>query len=222
MDEIKQLLKLLLDLIYPTQPKFENPVPIKDRPIEERTTRDRDIVILKDMLTVNKYSRPGIAREAVLGIEVHWTGNPNTSAKANRNFFEKRKGGKEGFGSTQFICDIDGDIIQMISESEIAYSSGAKSDLYTALKRSLFKKAPYYYTLSVECCVIDGKGTMTSETQDALKRLLVYLCRKYGLNHEQIYLHYELTGKICHKWYVSNPKEWAALKTYVRKELDEA
>ena len=40
------------------------------------------------LLTVNEYSRPGIALEKVNGIVIHYTGNPGTTAMQNRNYFE--------------------------------------------------------------------------------------------------------------------------------------
>ena len=43
--------------------------------------------ITEDFLTVNEYSRPGEALEAVNNIFVHYTANRGTSAAQNRFFF---------------------------------------------------------------------------------------------------------------------------------------
>ena len=40
-----------------------------------------------DLLSVNEYSRPGIALAQVRGIVIHYTANPGSSAKANRDYF---------------------------------------------------------------------------------------------------------------------------------------
>ena len=48
-------------------------------------------VITQNLLTANINSRPGITLEKVKGIVVHYTANPGTSAKANRDYFESRK-----------------------------------------------------------------------------------------------------------------------------------
>ena len=45
----------------------------------------------EQLLTVNEYSRPGIALEEGRGIVVHYTANPGTGAQANRNYFEGLK-----------------------------------------------------------------------------------------------------------------------------------
>ena len=40
------------------------------------------------LLTVNEYSRPGIATDGVRGVVVHYTANPGSTAQNNRDYFE--------------------------------------------------------------------------------------------------------------------------------------
>ena len=40
------------------------------------------------LLSVNEYSRPGDPLEEVKGIVVHYTANPGTTARQNRDYFE--------------------------------------------------------------------------------------------------------------------------------------
>lgn len=181
-------------------------------------TSDTEIEIKKDFLTLNKWSRPGIRRKGVEGIEVHWVANPKTSAKGNRQWFESRKGGKRGFGSTQFIIDQDGDIIQMIPEIEIAYSSGARH--YKDGIRQKLGSRPYYKTLSIECTHVDWSGKMTPECYDSLANLCVHLCQKYNLTARHLYLHFDITGKLCHRWFVDKPNEWSEFKNLVDSLLE--
>ena len=51
----------------------------------------------------------------------------------------------------------------------------------------------------------------------------VWLCRKligeYGCR--DIIRHYDVTGKICPKWYVEHPNEWEALRARILKEEEE-
>ena len=70
-------------------------------------TKSLSILIHKDFLTLNRYSRPGKKRNGVKAIEVHWVANPGTSAKFNRDYFELRKGGKLSFGSTHYSIRYD-------------------------------------------------------------------------------------------------------------------
>ena len=81
--------------------------------------------IKKDFLTVNPYSRCGKKLRGVKGVVIHWTGNPGTSAQANRNYFESLKDqtGNEGvrYASAHFVVGIDGEIIQCLPLDEWAY-----------------------------------------------------------------------------------------------------
>ena len=43
------------------------------------------------LLTVNEYSRPGIATDGVRGVVVHYTANPGSTAQNNRDYFESLK-----------------------------------------------------------------------------------------------------------------------------------
>lgn len=207
-----------LKAIFNTSPKMDNPVPIEERPEDQQQTSDTGIVILKDFLTKNKWSRCGKLRSGKpKGIEIHWVANPKTSAKGNRNWFESRKGGKLGFGSTHFIIDLDGDKIQMIPEREIAFSSGSRT--YKDRKWKLGKRAPYWYTLSIECTHTNWAGKMTTLTYDGLVEQVVYLCTKYSLSAKDLYLHYHLTGKNCHRWFVDYPKEWSKFLDIIDSKL---
>ena len=47
-----------------------------------------------DLLTVNPWSRPGTPLEKIDGIVIHYVGNPGTTAKANRNYFESLSSGE--------------------------------------------------------------------------------------------------------------------------------
>jgi N-acetylmuramoyl-L-alanine amidase CwlA len=44
--------------------------------------------IQEKLLTINKFSRPGVPLRAAKGIVVHWVANPKTTAEQNRNYFE--------------------------------------------------------------------------------------------------------------------------------------
>lgn len=175
------------------------------------------IVIFKDFLTPNRFSRPGRKRKGVKAIEVHWVANPGTSAKFTRRYFEMRKGGGLSFGSTHFVIDLDGDIVQIIPEEEIAFSSGSK--VYMPGVAEYFGNPPYYNTISIECTHKDWSGAMYPNTHQSLILLCAYLCDKYGLEATDLVLHYELTGKQCHRWFVDHPDEWESFKTSVREKL---
>lgn len=175
-------------------------------------------VVTQAYLTVNKFSRPETKLSDVKGVVVHWVANPNSSAMANRNYFENRKSGKTGYGSAHFIIDMDGRVVQCLPENEVAYHVGSKMYTDDALQR--LSSYPNNCTLGIECCHIDWDGRMTDETYDALVDLTVDLLRRHNLDESHLWLHKEVVGwKDCHRWFVNNSDEWEKFKEIVSAKL---
>ncbi len=166
--------------------------------------------ISKKLLTENINSRPGTPLEEIKGIVVHYTANPGTNAKANRNYFESRKDcPDEGQYkvSSHFIIGLQGSIIQCIPENEIAYASNNRNS----------------DTLSIECCHPDDSGKFTDETYQSLVHLVSYLCDKYEIPVSQIIRHYDVTQKECPRYFVKYPEEWekfhSDVTAYLKKKM---
>ena len=104
--------------------------------------------ITVDLLPENPYSRPQIPLKQVNGVVVHYTGNPNTSAEANRSYFAGLAQSGATYASSHFIIGIDGKIIQCIPLNEIAYCSNSRND----------------DTISIECCHPDQSGKFSDAT----------------------------------------------------------
>lgn len=176
--------------------------------------------IIKKYLTPNPYSRPQKPLNKVKGIVIHWVANPNTTALANRNYFESKKDGKKGYGSAHEIIDLNGDIVLCIPENEMAYHVGSKTYTQKAVKK--LSSYPNNCTYGIECCHIDWQGRMTEETYNSLVERVSELCRKWNLDPlKDVWLHKEVIGwKDCHKWFVDNPKEWEKFKREVLNRVD--
>lgn len=162
--------------------------------------------IQEKMLTKNKNSRPGIALEKINGVVIHYTANPGTDAMANRNYFEGRKNLEESVKnkvSSHFIVGLDGTIIQCIPLTEISYASNDRNQ----------------DTVSIECCHPGKGGKFTAETRDSLIRLTAWLCGEYALQKQDIIRHYDVTGKMCPKYYVKHPKKWEKLQNDIFQEM---
>lgn len=174
------------------------------------------MVKIKDMLlTPNNYSRPQ-NKISVKGIVWHWVANPNTSAEANRNFFDNRKYGKTGYGSAHYIIGLDGEIVRCLPDNEMGYHVGSKTYSEDALKE--LSSYPNGTTIGIECTHTDWDGTMTDETRKSLIELTAELCKKYDLGADDIWLHQEVVlWKDCHRWYVNNPVEFKNDKDAVAK-----
>ena len=107
---------------------------------EEETEKNADFPgappFTVDLLDINEYSRPGIALEKINGIVIHYTANPKSTAKQNRDYFEGLKDSHETKASSHFVVGIKGEIVQCIPSSEISYASNSRNS----------------DTLSIECC----------------------------------------------------------------------
>jgi len=177
-------------------------------------------LITKDFLTINKYSRPGIKLKGIKGVVVHWTANPKTTAKNNRDYFESLKDRKNTYCSAHYIIGLKGEIVQCIPDDEMAYHVGSKTYTQEALKRlSIY---PNNCTIGIECCILDWEGRMTNDTYSSLLYLCKELLKRHNLTADDLWLHKEVVGwKDCHRWFVNHPDEWQKFKEEVRKSMSE-
>lgn len=152
--------------------------------------------ITVDLLPENPYSRPQIALGQVNGVVVHYTGNPNTSAEANRSYFAGLAQSGATYASSHFIIGMDGTVIQCVPLNEIAYCSNSRND----------------DTISIECCHPDESGQFSDATYQSLVKLTRYLADGYGLDSDDVIRHYDVTGKLCPYYYATNPEAWEAFK----------
>ena len=163
--------------------------------------------ITEDFLTVNENSRPVIKLEKVNGIVIHYTANPGTGAKANRDYFESRKDQENtavNKVSSHFVVGLDGEIIQCIPLNEIAYASNDRNQ----------------DTISIECCHPGKNGKFNKKTYHSLVKLCAWLCVRYEIaDKTDIIRHYDVTGKLCPLYYVKHPSKWDALRTDIWNDL---
>lgn len=157
-----------------------------------------------DLLPVNTYSRPGRTLPEVNAIVVHYVGNPKTTAAQNRRYYEGLAESGDTYASSNFLVGLDGEILECVPVNEVAYCSNWRND----------------DTLSIECCHPDETGQFNARTYDALVKLTAWLCNEYGLSSSDVIRHYDVTGKLCPKYYVEHPEAWEAFKTDVQVELD--
>lgn len=166
-----------------------------------QTPPDYDV----QLLTINEYSRPGTPIDEVNGIVVHYTANPGTTAMQNRSYFEGLKDSHDTSASSHFIIGMDGELVQCIPCNEVAYASNDRNN----------------DTISIECCIPDDTGKFTDDTYDTLVHLIAWLCGRYGLTTEQVIRHYDITGKMCPKYYVEHEDAWDKLKRDVEQYIED-
>ena len=162
--------------------------------------------VQKDYLTVNEWSRPGDPLEKISGVVIHYVGNPGTTAQANRNYFESLASGAEGtYASSHFVVGLEGEVIQCVPLTEVAYASNERNG----------------DTVSIEVCHPDETGEFSPVTYARVVELTAWLCREFKLDPSRdVIRHYDVTGKICPRYYVDNPEAWDAFRMDVEAEME--
>ncbi|MBQ7778405.1 MAG: N-acetylmuramoyl-L-alanine amidase [Oscillibacter sp.] len=160
----------------------------------------------RDYLLINEFSRPGTPLEEINAVVIHYVGNPGTTAKANRDYFNTLALGREGtYASSHFVVGLEGEVIQCIPLTEVAYASKHRNG----------------DTVAIEVCHPDDTGEFSPETYARVVELTAWLCREFRLDPaEDVIRHYDVTGKECPRWYVANPEDWETLKLDVAAEVE--
>ena len=159
--------------------------------------------IIRDYLVPNPYSRSGIALEEVKGVVVHYVANAGSTARENRNYFENLKDTHLTKASSHFIIGLEGEIIQCIPLEEISYASNNRNG----------------DTISIECCHEKNNGKFNKKTYRSLVKLTAWLCRTYGLSSSAVIRHYDVTGKMCPKYYVKHEAAWEGFLEDIQRKL---
>ena len=164
------------------------------------------------LLTKNKYSRPCTLLKAVKGIVIHWVANPGSTALANRNYFESLKDqvppNDKRFASAHYIVGLKGEIIQCVPDKEVCYHVGADKYTNEAIRR--LSSYPNNCTIGIELCHPGADGSFTDETLESCRDVVNYLMAAYGLTGDDIWRHYDITKKVCPKYFVEHQDEWDA------------
>ncbi|MBO6300830.1 MAG: N-acetylmuramoyl-L-alanine amidase [Ruminiclostridium sp.] len=168
-----------------------------------------------------------------MGIVMHWTANPNATAVQNRNYFESRKNGTNGYGSAHYIIGTDGGIVQCVPESEVAYHCGSSQPdpesgrVYTDEARRRFGRyatagsSPNHVTIGIELCPTDWAGNFTQATLGAAAELCADICTRHGLAPDDITTHHDVVGwKDCPLLWTRRPELLHEFRNTVRHAIE--
>lgn len=164
------------------------------------------MIIDKQYLTVSNYNRPGARRDRTTAVACHYIGNPGTSAQANRNYFENLRITHTTKASCHYIIGLSGEIIQLIPEEEVSWCTNQANS----------------YTISIEACHPDATGKFNQATYDSYVALCADICKRWGLDPQNggLIRHYDVTGKICPKWFVDHLEAWEQFKADVTAAMN--
>lgn len=168
-------------------------------------------MFIKEMIIpINEYNRPN-KTQVPKKICVHYTGNRNSTADDNANFYLNvgkgvfKNNDPSTWTSAHYIVGYDGECIQCIPDNYIGYSaSGNNQDV-----------------IHIECCYIKKNGEFEIATIDTLRALVTMLMTKYNITKSNVVRHYDLTGKLCPIYYAGkNNNEWVKLKNIITNATD--
>lgn len=153
-----------------------------------------------DLIHKHGDARSGIKLSAINNIVIHYVGNPGTTAKNNRDFFDK----EDTNVSSNFVVGLDGEIIQCLPVYEkSAASNWRNSD-----------------TISIEVCHEDENGKFNTETYASVIKLTAWLCKELDLKSSDVIRHYDITGKMCPVYYVKKEDAWKTFLNDVEKGIN--
>ena len=161
--------------------------------------------IVDKLITKN---RPFRNLKELKAIIIHWTANTNRGANANANaryfnsdqYMTKKNGERVKISASAHYVVDDKEIVRCIPDEEVGFHVGSKTG-YKDLIYNVIKipkgHSPNDYTIGIEMCVnSDGDFAKTRQTTIELTS---YLLKKYGLTINNVYRHFDITGKDCPK-----------------------
>lgn len=147
------------------------------------------------LISVDGASRRGEKLLALEDIVIHYVGNPGTTARQNRSWYEN----PESDVSSHFLVGLDGEVIQCLPLDEKSSATNWRNS----------------DTISIEVCHPDDTGKFNDATYASVVKLTAWLLENSGLDETHVIRHYDVTGKECPRYFVQHEDAWAQFKADV-------
>ena len=188
---------LLLVLLVVGWHVYQNEIIPREKVFELAATAAPDWVD-QQIINVDGDSRRGVMLEGVRNIVIHYVGNPGTTAQQNRDYYASRSSDV----SSHFVIGLKGEIIQCIPLHEKSSASNHRNK----------------DTISIEVCHPDESGKFTDASYQSLVKLSAWLCETCDLDSGDIIRHYDITGKQCPLYFVTNEDKWEQFKQEIKQK----
>lgn len=144
---------------------------------------------------------------AVEWIVMHYTANDGDSGASNGKYFQQAL---NPVASAHYFVD-ETSITISVPEDYVAYHCGADKYRHPFCRN--------YNSIGIEMCDTkrDGRVMATEQTIQNAAELAAALCEKYGLPVSHIIRHYDVTGKLCPKYWVDNPEGIVRFRKLVKE-----
>ena len=148
---------------------------------------------------LSKYIAGG-TRAKTTKIAWHYTGASGVKGiNTINNWFNSINRGEQGkkYASSHFVCDLDGKIYSYVPMSRIAWTTNSAN----------------YYSIGIECATTGKDDHYTDEEYVSMVKLGAWLAQYYGLDPRKDFIrHYDVTKKICPRYFVNNSSKWKQFK----------
>lgn len=160
--------------------------------------------LLQKLAPINSNgARPGIKLTKIDGVTIHMTDNWGNGADAIAHANYLKNGGSTELASWHYCVD-DTNITQSIPDNEVAYHCG--------------NYIGNHNTISIEIC-LNPESDLTKACDNAAALAAFLLC-KYKLFIDNLYRHYDWSGKWCPSQMMDGkPYTWDVFKTKVRSNM---
>lgn len=160
-------------------------------------------IVIEQFIKKNVFSRPGTKRSKTTKIAWHFTGQHDVAAKNTVSYFSNvvangyKVNGKYIYASSHYVMGLEGEIYYIVPETEIAYTTNSANA----------------YSIGVECATTGVDDHYTDEEYKSMVKLGAYLACKYKLDPRKDFIrHYDVTRKICPRYFVNHKSHWEQFK----------
>lgn len=156
----------------------------------------------------------------IIYLILHFTANDGDTDEANGRYFKNNV----VRASANYIVD-DDSVTQSVPDNYIAYAVGGSkwNDCAKTGGGTMYKKITNANSISIEMCdtLKDGKNNVSAKTLENTLALCKVLMKKYNISINNVYRHFDVTGKHCPVYFMDN-KAWANFKVQLQKVLAES
>lgn len=168
----------------------------------------------------NYYSSSKRSTSGIKKVAIHYTGNNGDTAQANAKYFQtaNRK------ASAHYFID-DKYVVCSVPDNYTAWAVGGglkdQGSSYASKGAKYYNKYTNSNTLSIELCdpVKDSKIALTKETRANAVEFIAKKLKELKLTENDLIRHFDVNGKLCPLYFVTNEKDWANFKKEVGVKL---
>lgn len=136
-------------------------------------------------------------------IVIHYTSNVGDTARNNAIYFRDNA----VTASAHYFVS-DDSIYQCVRDIYPAYAVGIGSMKRPYKNMPMYGKIRNANSISIELCGSKTGSEASEETKRTAAIITAELLHKYNLKPDRVYRHYDVTGKECPRWAVTDPTKW--------------